>query len=202
MNPVIKRMGVLGGAFDPPHLAHVLLARAAIRQFQLDEVRVLPTGHAWHKTRPLSPAEHRVAMTRLAFAELPQVVVDEREIRREGPTYTVDTLRELHAEQPQAELYLILGQDQAEALANWHEPDEIAKLAIICVAERPQLARENRVFTPPPEQAARFCKLQMRALPISATGIRSRLASRQGLAGLVSEPVASYIEQHHLYSNT
>ncbi len=93
-----RRIGLLGGAFDPPHRAHQALARAAIEQMQLSELRILPTGQAWHKARPLSPAPHRLAMARLAFEGLPQATVDDRELRREGPTYTVDTLRELAAE--------------------------------------------------------------------------------------------------------
>jgi nicotinate-nucleotide adenylyltransferase len=108
-----QRIGVLGGAFDPPHVVHVALAEAACAQLQLDALHVIPTGDAWHKTRTLTAAEHRIAMTRLAFAHIPQAVVDTREIARSGPTYTVDTLRELRAEYPDAQLYLIMGADQA-----------------------------------------------------------------------------------------
>ena len=95
--PPVNRLGVFGGAFDPPHLAHVALVEAAVAALQLDQVRVLPTGLAWHKTRTLSEAHHRLAMTRLAYQHLPQVVVDDREIRRSGASYTVDTLRGLRA---------------------------------------------------------------------------------------------------------
>jgi len=82
---------MFGGAFDPPHLAHRALAQAAIEQLQLDVLRVLPTGQAWHKSRPLTAASHRLAMSRLAFDGLPQVRLDDREIRRAGPSYTLDT---------------------------------------------------------------------------------------------------------------
>jgi nicotinate-nucleotide adenylyltransferase len=193
------RLGVLGGAFDPPHLAHVALARAAIEQLQLDELRVLPTGQAWHKARTLTPAIHRLAMTRLAFAEVPKAVVDDRETRRAGATYTVDTLRELRAEHPLAELFLILGQDQADALDTWHEWEEILRLAIICVADRGGLTRESPRFVPSEAMASRFRRLQMPLTPISATEIRSRVATRQDILPLVSGPVARYIEHHHLY---
>lgn len=195
-----KRLGVFGGAFDPPHLAHRALAEVALAQLQLDELRVLPTGQAWHKTRPLTPARHRLAMVELAFAGLPGLVLDDREIRRAGPSYTLDTLRELQAEQPDAELFLVMGKDQADALPSWRNWQEIVRLAIICVADRDALTGKETEFFPPAEMAARFHKLHMPAMDISATGIRSRIASRQDVAPLVSAPVARYIEHHHLYS--
>ena len=88
-----ERIGVFGGAFDPPHQAHVALARAAIEQFELDSLHVIPTGQAWHKARALSTAEHRLAMTKLAFQDEAKVVIDERELQRTGPTFTIDTDR-------------------------------------------------------------------------------------------------------------
>jgi nicotinate-nucleotide adenylyltransferase len=93
-----KRLGIFGGSFDPPHMAHIALAQHAIAQFKLDVLRIIPTGDAWHKTRPLTASPHRLAMTRLAFAHLPQAEVDTREIDRLGATYTLDTLLELQAE--------------------------------------------------------------------------------------------------------
>lgn len=195
-----KRLGVFGGAFDPPHLAHRALAEVALAQLQLDELRVLPTGQAWHKTRPLTDAQHRLAMAKLAFADLPGLVLDDREIRRTGPSYTLDTLRELQAEQPEAELFLIMGKDQADALPSWRDWREIMRLAIICVADRDGLTGQETRFVPSTEMAARFHKLHMPVMDISATGIRSRIAAQQGIAPLVSAPVARYIAHHHLYS--
>lgn len=201
MSAAPKRLGVFGGAFDPPHLAHRALAEVALAQLQLDELRVLPTGQAWHKTRPLTEAQHRLAMAALAFADLPGLVLDDREIRRTGPSYTLDTLRELKAEYPQAELYLVMGKDQADALPSWRDWQEIVQLAIICVADRDGLTGQETRFVPPPEMAARFHKLHMPVMDISATGIRSRIAARQGIAPLVSAPVARYIADHHLYTS-
>lgn len=195
-----KRLGVFGGAFDPPHLAHRALAEVAMVQLQLDELRVLPTGQAWHKTRQLTPAHHRLAMAQLAFADLPGLVLDDREIRRAGPSYTLDTLRELQAEQADAELFLVMGKDQADALPTWRNWQEIVRLAIICVADRDGLTGKETRFVPPAEMAVRFHKLHMPAMDISATGIRSRIATHQGVAPLVSAPVARYIAHHHLYS--
>ena len=194
-----KRLGVFGGAFDPPHLAHRALAQVALAQLQLDELRVLPTGQAWHKSRPLTAAPDRLAMARLAFEGLSGLVLDDREIRRAGPSYTLDTLRELQAEQPGAELFLVMGKDQADALPTWHDWQEIVRLAIICVADRDVLTGQETRFVPPPEMAPRFRKLHMPAMDISATGIRARIASRQDVAPLVSGAIARYIEHHHLY---
>lgn len=200
MSAAPKRLGVFGGAFDPPHLAHRALAEVALAQLQLDELRVLPTGQAWHKTRPLTAAQHRLAMAERAFADLPGLVLDDREIRRAGPSYTLDTLRELHTEYPQTELFLIMGQDQADALPTWRDWQEIVQLAIICVADRDGLTGKETQFIPPPKMAARFHKLHMPAMDISATGIRSRVATHQGIQPLVSASVASYIDHHHLYT--
>lgn len=195
-----QRLGVFGGAFDPPHLAHRALAEVALRQLALAELRILPTGQAWHKTRQLTDSKHRLAMVALTFDHLPGVVLDDREIRRQGPSYTLDTLRELHQEQPQAELFLVMGKDQADVLPSWRNWQEIVKLAIICVADRDGMTGEMTRFVPPPSLAARFRQLHMPAMDISATGIRTRVASQQGIAPLVCEPVARYIENHHLYS--
>lgn len=196
------KLGMFGGAFDPPHLAHRALAEAALVQLQLDALHVLPTGQAWHKSRPLTAAPHRLAMSRLAFEGLGPVVLDDREIRRAGPSYTLDTLRELHAEHPQAELYLVMGKDQADVLPTWRHWQEIVALAVICVADRDLLTGRETQFVPPPEMAGRFRKLQMPAMDISATGIRARVAGGQGIAPLVSPAVARYIEANHLYQST
>jgi nicotinate-nucleotide adenylyltransferase len=196
------RMGVFGGSFDPPHAAHFALAESAIAVLQLNELRVIPTGQAWHKPRALSAAHHRLAMVKLAFAGVPHVVVDSREIDRTGPTYTVDTLRELRAQYPQAELFLVIGEDQAQALQTWHEWQEVLQLAIICVAEREDLTGATPRFTAPKAYESRFRRLQMPAMPISATDIRTRIATHQCVAPLVFEPVARYIDDHHLYQTT
>jgi nicotinate-nucleotide adenylyltransferase len=203
----VLRLGVFGGAFDPPHVAHVALVQAAVAQLQLDQVCVLPTGQAWHKPQNLSDAEHRLAMTRLAFAHVPQVVVDEREILRTGPSYTVDTLHELQTEYPQAQLYLLLGDDQRRALPAWHQIGEIGRIAIICAAGRDMAVRawneeSGAAPTNPPLSdtlQARIRTLDMPLMPHSATDIRVLAATEQALTGLVSPAVERYIHEHHLY---
>ena len=114
------RIGVMGGAFDPPHMAHRMLAETALEGLQLDQLRIFPTGQAWHKSPALSPAADRLAMARLAFADLPQVVVDPAELHRSGPTYTLDTLRQLRLDYPHERLFLIIGADQARSFDRWH----------------------------------------------------------------------------------
>ncbi len=209
-----KRVGVFGGAFDPPHNTHSALIGQAIAQLQLDELRVIPTGRAWHKARPLSPVADRLAMAELAFSKIPRVVVDARETQRAGPSYTVDTLQELHRENPHAELVLLIGGDQARALPTWHRWQEILQFATICVADRADQTRARGTFDPlnqanavkfpveclpdcPP--GARFLRLQMPLSPVSASDIRARVAARQSIDSLVCEPIARYIVQHHLF---
>jgi nicotinate-nucleotide adenylyltransferase len=194
-----RRLGLFGGAFDPPHVAHVALAQAAVSQLALDELRVCPTGRAWHKSRPLSDAHHRLAMAQLAFSEVPRVVVDDRELRREGPTYTIDTLRELHHEHPQDTLVLVIGADQADTFDQWRESDEIARLAIISVAVRPRADEPAGTVDASRLPGGQWVPISLPPLSVSATDIRARRASGLGIDHLVPASVARYIDQHHLY---
>ena len=201
----VRRLGVFGGAFDPPHLAHVALVQAALKQLQLDQVRVLPTGQAWHKARTLSEASHRLAMTRLAFDGQSRVVVDDREIMRSGPSYTVDTLHEMQTEFPQAQIYLLLGNDQRRSLAAWHHIEEIGRIAIICAASRDIGVKAWSDSGSTPSQPlsdaieARIQILNMPLMPHSATDIRVLVATDQAISGLVPTAVERYIHEHHLY---
>ena len=198
----IARLGVFGGAFDPPHIGHVALARAAVEQLALDQLRVFPTGQAWHKARELSSAQHRLAMAQLAFAEVPHARVDGRELQRAGPTYTVDTLRELQREFPGAELFLVIGADQAEALHSWRESAEIARIATIAIAARARPVEAAPVLDPSRLPAGRRASLDMPPMPVSSTEIRRRAAAGEGYVQLVPAPVARYIDQHSVYQPT
>jgi nicotinate-nucleotide adenylyltransferase len=188
-----------GGAFDPPHHAHVALARAAAEQLGLDELRVVPTGDAWHRPEQLSNAQARLAMTRIAFAGLPGVVVDDRELRREGPSYTIDTLRELQSEHPEAELFLVMGEDQALALTQWRNWRSIVAMAAIAYASRPEAMSHAKLELTalPPE--ARVRRIELPRMPDSATDVRERAARGEDVSSLVPPGVASYIASHHLY---
>jgi nicotinate-nucleotide adenylyltransferase len=187
------RLGVYGGAFDPPHNAHLALARAAVAQLQLDELRVFPTGHAYHRGGHISAPQDRLAMARLAFDGLPKVIVDDREIRRAGPTYTIDTLRELRRDFGAPQLLLVMGEDQASAFTGWHEWAEIARIATICVAHRGPAAQA------PVIRGAQVVTLELPPMPESATDIRERVRRGEEVSSLVPPPVAGYIAAHHLY---
>ena len=194
------RVGVFGGAFDPPHLAHVALARAAVEQLQLDELRIFPTGQAWHKAQVLSAPEQRLAMARIAFEGVPHTVVDERELRRPGPTYTVDTLRELKAERPDVQLFLVMGEDQSASLTRWREWEAVLQLAVICVAARPTAMGQDGgrpLQTLPPQAQSR--QLRLPSMADSATQVRAQVAAGAGIAHLVPAGVARYIAHNHLY---
>lgn len=193
------RLGVFGGAFDPPHVAHVALAQAALEQLQLDQLLIFPTGQAWHKPQAMSAPEHRLAMARLAFGDLPLTVIDERELRRPGPTYTIDTLRELKAEQPSAQLFLVMGEDQAVSLTRWHEWEAILGLAVVCMAARLSAQGPADQAQPGLPVQAELRLLRLPNMPESATEVRERAAAGAGIAHLVPPAVARYIERHHLY---
>jgi nicotinate-nucleotide adenylyltransferase len=194
-----RRIGVFGGAFDPPHKAHVALASAALTEAGLDLLYIVPTGQAWHKPRTLSAPEHRLAMTRLAFEGMGRVVVDDREIRREGPSYTIDTLEALQAEHPGAQLVLVIGADQFTAFRHWHRWQDVAALAIIYVAARARQHWTERHFDACIELKSRVFALTLPDMPVSATELRRLAASGGDISDQVSSAVARYISLHALY---
>lgn len=205
-----RRVGVFGGAFDPPHWAHRALAETALEQLGLDVLHILPTGHAWHKTRVLSPAADRVAMCHLAFDDLAGVKIDEREIHRKGPSYTADTLHELAVEYPGAQLFLVLGADQLLAFRSWVRWQEVLELATLAVANRAthigaDAPLDQATETDLSQVELPFERLHMPLKNISATAVRARLEqaaqSASALEVLVPEAVAGYISTHHLYQN-
>lgn len=178
-----RRIGLFGGSFDPPHRGHLALAQAALAALDLDELRWLPAGQAWQKAGAVAPAEARWAMlARLIEADPardPRHRPDRRELDRPGPSYTVDTLRELHAEAPGAEFWLVLGEDQWRRLATWREPEAILALARLAVAPR----AGDAPALPPPDlppalaAAARPRWLPMALDPASSTRLRQALAT-------------------------
>jgi nicotinate-nucleotide adenylyltransferase len=203
-------VAIFGGAFDPPHRAHHQLAEAALDQLGLDVLHILPTGQAWHKARPLTPANHRLAMCELAFEDLPKVVIDPRETLRSGPSYTVDTLTELREEYPGVALYLIMGADQLLAFKSWVRWTEVLEMATLAVAQRPLLssgARDSAAFaaTDLSAMGLPFVPLTMPLNQMSATTIRARLSSANPIDAdiehLLSPDVASYISTHSLYQD-
>ena len=191
----MKRIGLFGGSFDPPQLAHLALARSARDALPLDEVRWIPTGQPWQKSHAISEASHREAMVKLTIDGEPGFVLERCELDRAGPSYSLQTVHELQQREPSASWYLLIGADQYNNLHTWRGWSELLGLVTLAVAERPG------VVTRPDAQVAR---LPHRAVPlppmdISATDIRARVARGESISGLVSNAVAGYIAQHHLY---
>ena len=199
---IARRVGLFGGSFDPPHNAHVALARLARDALRLDELRLVPAGQPWQKAdRRMAPAADRARMLRLAFAGEPRMVVDERELRREGPSYTVDTVAELQEEAGAvgAEWFLVIGQDQYARLHSWHRWQELLRKVTLAVAGRAGDAPQ------PSAQVAAVphlvVALALPAMALSASDVRTRLGRGESIEGMVPSAVASYIDQAHLYRN-
>jgi nicotinate-nucleotide adenylyltransferase len=194
----LKRIGIFGGSFDPVHLAHVALARTALEQLHLDEVRWIPAGRQWQKTRSLTAAAHRAAMVELAVEGEPRFVVDRCELGRSGASYTYDTVRELQAAEPWAQWTLIIGQDQYTGLHTWLGWQKLLERVTLAVANRPGVVLE--ASTEVAQVAHEAVALPM--MDISSTDIRARVAAGQRIDALVPAAVARYIDQNHLYRGT
>ncbi len=184
--------GLLGGSFDPPHLGHLALGEAARRQLGLARVRLLPAGDPWRKAaRGVTPAAERLAMTRRAAAGNPAFEVDAREVGRAGPSYTVDTLRELRDE-GETDLVLILGSDALADLPAWREPEAIVALARLAVA-----ARAGEPVEAP--AGARVTVVTMPPLAISSTLVRERVRAGEPVDDLLPAAVAAHVRERGLY---
>lgn len=195
----LSRIGLLGGSFDPIHIAHLALAEAALRELQLDQIQFLPAANPWQRA-PLNAApEHRLRMIELAIAAEPALSVNRSEIERGGATYTIDTIRTLPGG---AEYVWILGADQLANFCTWHAWQEIAERVDLAVAVRP-----GTPLAPPApliELLNTLPNRQLFTLPfvpmaISASDIRARLARGDTTEGLLPQKVADYIVTHGLY---
>jgi nicotinate-nucleotide adenylyltransferase len=191
----ISKIGLFGGSFDPVHNAHVSLAKVAMSQLQLDSVRWIPAGNPWQKPNQLAPAEHRAAMVALAIADEPRFVLDRCELHRDGPSYTLDTVRELQLTQPDAQWFLIIGQDQYTSFHTWRGWQDLLQRVTLAVAGRPGAPSEVNADV----LGAGHQPVALPMMGISSTEIRSRIAGGQDIADLVPPPVASYIARHSLY---
>ncbi|KAA0234899.1 nicotinate (nicotinamide) nucleotide adenylyltransferase [bacterium] len=190
---------LVGGTFDPPHVGHLLMAECARWQSAAREARFIPAGDPYRKAgREVSSAGHRLAMTRLAILHNDAFTVDDREVRRSGPSYTVDTLEEYHAE-GERDLALVIGIDALADMPAWKTPARIGELARLLVA----LKGEDASALGPLARAAGLARapepLDMPALGISGTLIRERVRAGKPIRYLVSPAVAGYIEEHGLY---
>lgn len=195
------RVGILGGAFNPPHIGHLVCAQEALVQLELDRVVFVPVGEAPHRELEDDPgAEARLEMVELAIDGDERFSTSRIEIEREGPSYTVDTLEQLRAEAPGDELFLILGGDQAAALAGWHEPEQVLERATVAVLERLSWGRNAigiKIGRLRGAEAVRY--LDMPLMQVSSSMVRRRVRKGLPIRYLVPDGVASYIEANDLY---
>jgi nicotinate-nucleotide adenylyltransferase len=190
-------IGILGGTFDPPHAGHVAAATAAWKQLGLDEVRIIPAGQAPLRSgAPQASAPDRVAMCRLAFADCPWAVVDEREISRAGTSWSVETARELAEEFPDALRVWIIGADQLARLDRWKDVAELCSLVEFAV-----LSRDGISIVPPPTIAAliRLTVLKAPAVQVSSTALREALRRGDSTRNGLPLGVARHIDERSLY---
>ncbi len=198
-----RRIGILGGAFNPPHLGHLLLAQEAHARLGLDRVLLVPVHQAPHRTLEADPGPaQRLAMVELAIAGDERLAASSVEVDRPGPSYTVDTLKSLREGMPGVELTLLLGADQALRLREWHEPDEVLRLARLAVAERDGVGREDVVGAL--EGLAGSGSIAGFAMPridVSSTLVRERVAAGLPIRYLVPDGVASRIAAERIYGS-
>ena len=193
-----RRVGVMGGTFDPIHHGHLVAASEVQSWFDLDEVVFVPTGAPWQKNdRAVSPAEDRYLMTVVATAANPRFNVSRVDIDRDGPTYTRDTLRDLRAEMPDAELYFITGADALADIFTWRDADELFELATFVGCTRPGYTMDPETLAKIPSD--KVTMVEIPALAISSTDCRDRHRRGEPVWYLVPDGVVQYIAKHGLY---
>jgi len=197
-----RRIGLYGGSFDPVHQAHRVLADTALGQLALDELRWIPAGQPWQKTRRLAPAEHRAEMIALAISDNPAFVLETCEVERPGPSYTLDTVNTLQQRQTgPAQWFLVIGQDQLAGFCTWHRWADLLQRVTLAVAGRAGVPVQA-----PAEllnSGHRIVALDMPSMSVSSTALRNRLAAGEPASSLaprmVAPAVARYIDRHGLY---
>jgi nicotinate-nucleotide adenylyltransferase len=202
---MVQRIGLLGGSFDPPHLAHRALAELALEHLNLDRLKVLPAGQPWQKAgRQLAGADDRLALCQLAFAGNSGIDLDDRELRRSGPTYTIDTVLELqHEAATRGEAVrwvLIMGEDQWSRIHTWHRWQDLAGLVEVAVAHR----AGHPPLSASPGDNSRFhvVRIPLPDWPLSSTDIRQAIQEGRDVTPFVGESVARYLQQHRTYQRT
>jgi nicotinate-nucleotide adenylyltransferase len=199
------RIGIFGGTFDPVHFGHLLLAETAREEGRLDEVWFVPAAVAPHKQHEAStPGERRAEMLELAIADNEALRVCRIELDRGGVSFTVDTLAQIAAEQPGADLFLLLGADSLEDLPSWHRPEEICRLATPVVARRPGAAEPDfsvlsAVVSPQRLEEIRACQVSMPLIDLASSEIRRRAAAGRSIRYQTPDAVVKYIESQRLY---
>ena len=208
---MVEAIGIFGGTFDPIHNGHLRSALEVLQQFDLDHIRLIPSARPPHREQPQATPEQRVMMLHLAIKNSTQFVVDDRELKREGASYTIDTLKSLRQEMPDTARYLILGSDAFSGLSTWHQWEKLLDLSHIIVMQRASQplslsADMDRWFQARKGSAedsallvGKIWSVTLTQLNISATAIRSDITQGQPPAFLTPDPVVSFIEQLALY---
>ncbi|OGC77484.1 MAG: nicotinate (nicotinamide) nucleotide adenylyltransferase [candidate division Zixibacteria bacterium RBG_16_40_9] len=190
-----RKIGILGGTFDPPHLGHLLIAQEVKEKLNLDQILFIPTALPPHKKKiKISPALARLQMVNLAVKNNPGFKVLDLELRRKGASYTVDTLRDLTRRYLGTQLFLILGEDNLNYIQSWKEPDEIFRLAKVTFVSRPGF--KNKIAN---SRLKKGVFLKVREIDISSTEIRERIKKGKSIRYMVPGKVLLYIKRHNLY---
>lgn len=190
------RLGVMGGTFDPIHYGHLVAASQAASAFKLDKVLFVPTGEPWQK-QTITDAEHRLAMTKLAIDGNSLFEISTVDVRRAGPTFTIDTLRDIHESNPEADVFFITGADSIAQIDSWKDSSQIWPLAHFVGVTRPGHSLEV-----PKSAAGEVSLLEIPALAISSTDIRARVESGKPIDYLLPNSVIDYIHANHIYQGT
>ena len=195
-----RRLGILGGTFDPPHAGHLAAALAVQTQVALDELVLMVANEPWQKVgdRQVTPARVRFEMTEALVDGISGLRADDREIRRGGPTFTVDTLEEILAEQPDTEIFLIVGADTANRLETWHRASDVVRLSTIVIVNRDDSTNAASGFL----RDARVVNVTMNAVDVSSSAIRKSVAHGESIDSTTSSSVASIIRDRSLYVGT
>ena len=195
------RLGILGGAFNPLHIGHLVCAQETLLQLELERVLFVPVGQAPHRTLEDDPGpDARQEMIDLAIADDKRFELSRAELDRSGPSYTADTLQEMRERSPEDELVLILGGDQAAALPGWHEPERVLELATVAVVERTGWSHNAvGIKVSRLRGAERIRYLDMPIMQVSSSLVRRRVRAGQPIRYLVPEPVVGYIDANGLY---
>ena len=195
-----RRLGILGGTFDPPHAGHLAAAVAVQTQVALDELVLMVANEPWQKLsdRQVTPAQVRFEMTEALVDGISGLRADDREIRRGGPTYTVDTLEEIIAEHPDTEIFLIVGADTASRLETWHRASDVVRLSTIVIVNRDDVTNAASGFL----HDARVVNVSMNPVDVSSSAIREAVAHGEAIVSATSSSVASIIRDRSLYVGT
>ena len=204
----MKLIGIFGGTFDPPHHGHIRLAEQALERLSLDEVQFLPCANPVHRTQPMASASDRLQMLELAIGNLPGLTINNIELDRGGPSYMIESLRQIRADNKNSTLCLMLGVDAFNTFPNWKSPDEILKLANLVVCRRPGIALDDSIYSAhhfssltvlQSDQCGCILPLDIEENPCSSTLVRAWLAKNEFAGNCLAPTVIDYIYKHHLY---